>query len=431
MSVFIATPTFIQPTTAYAFSLANTTAELVKANINYQLGIPDDVKNVDDGRNLLVEKAREGNCTHLFFVDSDQFWSSRDLMKILEWGCKGYSIVAGIYPFKSAVEGYPAGRILEMYENGLMSVSFAPTGFMLIDMKVFDALDEAASEGIIKIPKSGDRPHYFMRTWNDNTYDGGDVTFCRRAIKAGFKVILDPTITVGHVGFHRFQGNFAEYLAEDDANLHRHVGESRDRNRSVTENTPTREPIFADREGLVSLLKAPRVDDTDSWVTDVLKAYGNQPWAATSNLVNKVVQWAGVGRVIEAGCGATTLAMAASGIRVVAYEEHREWAEAVYKIAEDAGIEQNIDIVVSPIDAETKWYNAPDINNHLRAADLLLIDGPRRRADVDRSFPIKRLHEIKHSLLFAYDDIGSITGVSEVNVSPAEEFQHPFCYGRV
>lgn len=432
MSVFIATPTFIQPTTAYTFSLANTVAELVKANINFQLGIPDDVKNVDDGRNLLVKHAREGNCTHILFVDSDQFWSSRDILRLLERASDGHEIVAGIYPFKSPAEGYPAGRILAAYEDGLLSVSFAPTGFMLIDLSVFDRLDALIADGSLDIPKTAGNPHYFMRTFNENTYDGGDVTFCRRAIKAGYKVLIDPDINVGHVGFHRFKGNFAEFLAASDENLDLHLDKSKDRNRTVASAAPEAgAPDFDDREALISLLKSPMVYEVGDWIEDVLAAYGNRPWASTSNLLKTLAEWFGGPIAVEAGCGATTLIMAAIGIKVIAYEEHAEWAKAVYQIAEEAGIEDNIEIFVAPIDPKTKWYTSPVIDEHLRKADMLLIDGPKRRDEVDRSYPIRRCKQLRLSPRFIYDDIDSLTGVTTCHVSPADGAQHPFCYGVV
>ena len=360
ISVFIATPTFVQPTTAYTFSLANTTAELVRRNINFQLGIPDDVKNVDDGRNMLVEKAREGNCTHLLFIDGDQRWMTNDVVKLLSHS--DHPIVAGAYRFKHESEGYPVGRILGVTDDELFSMSFMPTGFMLIRLDVFDELDNHPE---LNIPAVGTRKHYFMRGWNDNTYDGGDVMFCRRAIKAGFKVLADPSITIGHIGYAHFDGSLADYLNTPEG-MAAHTAETKDKNISASVGITRELPAFE----------------------QLADAYGNKPWAAPPLFLKHAYEAAKAlpkgSRILECGSGLTTLVLAMSGHRVVALKEHGDWAEKTDALLKQHGLDAEINVC----DVAGDWFKCKDAVKGL-GVDMLVIDGPRRRPEVDRLWPVK------------------------------------------
>ena len=441
VAVFIATPTFHAPFTAYTWSLARTTAELTRRGIPFQIGIPDDVKNVDDGRNDLVREFRAGNCTDILFIDSDEKWEPNDVIRILGWN---EDVVCGAYPFKSDGGGYPIGRILNADEaTGLLEVSYAPTGFMRIRRKVFDILEAG-------LPKSGGTPFFFMRKFNQNTYDGGDVNFCRRWIAAGGKVKVDPDLRIEHVGFKRWGGRFSDYLAKPE-NLAKHTAPDRDKNQTVTgaavtganadgaaeganngsadyPGTPLGSPatVSAAVRRLANLEGA----NFDDFVA-LANTYGNRPWAATPEFLHAMWLMAmnlpSDAVILECGSGLSTLILAATGRRVVAMEEHQEWAVKTDALLRESGLDA--EIKVARMNGE--WYNAKAAVANL-GASMVVIDGPRRRKGISRTWPIMggvELGIVRPDAAVIMDDVGEVSGGGEWVCTSMGA--HPFAVGRL
>jgi hypothetical protein len=51
---------------------------------------------------------------------------------------------------------------------------------------------------------------FFDFELKDGHYVGEDYLFCDRAREQGFEVWIDPTIKLGHMGVHEFEGSFGE-----------------------------------------------------------------------------------------------------------------------------------------------------------------------------------------------------------------------------
>ena len=420
VGVFIATPTFQAPVTAYTWSLARTTAELVRRGIPFQLGIPDDVKNVDDGRNDLVRQFRAGNCTDILFIDADERWEPNDVVRILGWN---EDVVCGAYPFKADSGGFPVGRILHAdEETGLLEMSYAPTGFMRIRRRVFDALESS-------VPNCAGTPFFFKRKFNDNTNDGGDVTFCRRWIEAGGKVKVDPEIRIEHLGIKRWGGTFADYLANPD-NRARHLDAGHDKNITVAEgDNPATAPDGDIDDAIRVFLGIQKPDLAD--FTALANTYGNQPWAATPEFLLTAWMMAqnlpAEATILECGSGLSTIVLAATGHRVVALEEQGEWAERVDMLLRGAGLDA--DIKVARINGE--WYDAKDALAGLDAS-MVVIDGPRRRDGIRRMWPVTqgvRIGAVRANAAAIVDDMGSVSGGG--TWEPANIGAHPFVIGRL
>lgn len=131
-------------------------------------------------RENLVKKALELKCTHLLFVDTDMVFDKDALNKLIK---HKKDIVGVTYNTRKL----PSERILwTKGEGDFYEAEAVPTGFMLIDLKVFK-----------KLP----HPWFFWEVDTmGNPVTGEDYWFCRLAREHGFKVWVDLSIKVLHCG---------------------------------------------------------------------------------------------------------------------------------------------------------------------------------------------------------------------------------------
>lgn len=387
-SVYIATPAYESVKAGYALSLANTVAELTRQGIPYSLNIMFGNCHVDDGRNECVRDFLENtDCTDLVFIDADLMWNPSEFLKLIAH--KTGDIVAGAYRYKSNSGEYPIGKILGGQEgrNGkrpLVAVSYAPTGFMRIPRGVFEKLSpNYAAKG-----KLNPSRRFFERRYTERTYDGGDVTFCRKWIAAGGQVLVDPDLTLGHTGEQTWKGNFKQYLGNEE-NALKHTLDHKDPVPDYKADIHTQYREFIEGGGR----------ETEDFVR-LANAWGNKPWAATAALVEAAWRMADAlpddAVILDCGSGLTTLVLAATGRKVVCIEENGEWAEKVDRLLTENGLD--VDIKVAPVNCE--WY---DCKEHIKdfRADMAVIDGPRRTFDGQMRKGLSRLWPLKNGIVKA------------------------------
>lgn len=172
-------------------------------------------------RNLLVQKFLASKATDLLFIDADMGFEAEGVLNILKFDRE---IVAGVYPFKTDEEGYPARIICNADKTpkvdpvtGLIEMDGCATGFMRIQRKVFEELSE---KGIPKTVQEYDKD---MKPCNSylNFFDceqvgdrwwGEDYNFCRKWTEIGGKIWCYPNINFSHVGTKAWLGNYHEFL---------------------------------------------------------------------------------------------------------------------------------------------------------------------------------------------------------------------------
>lgn len=176
---------------------------------------------VDLARNKLVE---ELNKDWLFFMDSDQIFAPDTLKRLLSWGM---DIVAGCV-FKRTEEPIPMfykyvysqdkghyyqsmtmevgeylAKNLELLKDakqaivlppyGLLEIDGCSAGCLLINKRVFDALE---------------KPYFKC---DEGMKVGEDFYFCRKAQEAGFKIYGDPSVLCGH--FCEYERGHKHFMA--------------------------------------------------------------------------------------------------------------------------------------------------------------------------------------------------------------------------
>ena len=150
-------------------------------------------------RTFLVSAAWSWDATHILWVDSDMAFPSDTIQQLLN---RNEPIVAANYvhrqlPTKPTAfvegENYIGKLFTKEDSTGLVEVKQVGMGLMLVDMRVFDALE-------LPFFMFEPVPPYF------NDFIGEDYFFCRKAREAGFKIYVDQDLSkkVEHIGEMHF-----------------------------------------------------------------------------------------------------------------------------------------------------------------------------------------------------------------------------------
>jgi len=129
---------------------------------------------IHTNRNQMIEQAKREGCSHLLFVDTDVIFGPDAINKVI---AADKDVVGGRYNKRT----FPIVSTVPQDIKELAQVPFVPTGFLLINMEVFE-----------KIPS----PWFGF----DEETDSDDHYFCKKAIDAGYAIWCDPTIQIGHLG---------------------------------------------------------------------------------------------------------------------------------------------------------------------------------------------------------------------------------------
>ncbi len=160
---------------------------------------------VDLARSTLATLAMRDGFKETFWIDSDQAFNPDDVEKIR---ARGLPFTVGLYVTKGPKrfackfrEG--SGRVTFGVGGGLLEIEYAGMGFTHIRAEVYEAIAKGLPvckggyEGQTVIPYF--RPQ-IVPEGDGECYLSEDFSFCNRAKQAGFKVMADTTIKVGHIG---------------------------------------------------------------------------------------------------------------------------------------------------------------------------------------------------------------------------------------
>ena len=198
-SFFFATPCHSNITVQYCRSALALTKELVQAGIEHEWAIHQGCSIISIARNLLVQKFLDGKCNYLFWIDSDIRFEPDDFAKIYRLDADIGVGAASTRAEKRLINMWKGGKRLASLEalSGPIEVDYAGTGFMAVKREVIEVLSQSCGAFMA----NDDRvPALYMTPIHDGEFEGEDHFFCRIAREAGFKIVLDPSVRVGHVG---------------------------------------------------------------------------------------------------------------------------------------------------------------------------------------------------------------------------------------
>ena len=148
-------------------------------------------------RNDMARNALRDGCTHLLMMDTDQVYHDKDLVRRL-LGHKLDIVGAKVHrrwpPFEPIANRWDGDKVShvpdsEMEKGGLVQCDATGTGCILIRTSVFLDLEEPYFEF-----KYNERGEVIM---------GEDISFCKAAGEAGYKIFVDCDAKIGHLAqFH-------------------------------------------------------------------------------------------------------------------------------------------------------------------------------------------------------------------------------------
>jgi len=153
-----------------------------------------DKQRAADARNILVESARSLNCTHILIIDADHIIPEH-MLECLSLN-EDAAIVSGLVtkrkpPFSQVGfvwkdDGYCPIDVPLDGQSYLVDIP--AMGCTLIDMEVFDNLSEPFFFDSVAVKSNGEA--YNKRS---------DANFFEKAKKAGYKMIVDSRVLIGHL----------------------------------------------------------------------------------------------------------------------------------------------------------------------------------------------------------------------------------------
>lgn len=191
-------------TAAHFNSCLKLKAELMTTGLDHGWLVGTNESLVTRARNEMTLGFLKSEFSHQMWLDADIEFTPDDVAKV--WNMDA-DIGVGVYamkrPDKQWFAAWKDGALvkdLDQYD-GPIDVDYAGTGFMLIKREVIETLAKTAEtyEG-----PDGRVPALYMTPIHNDGFESEDYHFCRKAREAGFKVMMDPSVRLGHYGQYRY-----------------------------------------------------------------------------------------------------------------------------------------------------------------------------------------------------------------------------------
>lgn len=180
-------------------SCMNLKEELTRAGVAHDWLIGWNESLVHRARNEMTATFLKSDHSHMMWLDADIVFAPEDVARL--WNHQA-DIAVGFYAMKrlgNPIAAWRGGKLVDLKDCPAepFEVDFAGTGFMLIRREVIEHLVAKAQqyEG-----PNGVVPLLYDTLVHGGIFESEDYNFCRKAREAGFKIIGDPSIKLGHIG---------------------------------------------------------------------------------------------------------------------------------------------------------------------------------------------------------------------------------------
>lgn len=212
MKIAICTPYHGDVTAEYAYSLAKLIARTAQTRIEFNGEVLFPTFEVfmrtssllPQLRNMLVQDAMDWGANYLLWIDSDHKFADNALLRLLSLNLPvvGTNYPRRLPPHLPTAAGLDGQHLFTSEEaanaDEVVPVASMGLGFCLIDMTVFDRLEQhAKADG-----RAGFWPLFAVEMTGDGTtVVGEDVYFFRQLRDAGILIHVDQSLswTIGHV----------------------------------------------------------------------------------------------------------------------------------------------------------------------------------------------------------------------------------------
>jgi hypothetical protein len=203
-SILFCTPCYGGMVTAQHFqSCMNLKEELTKLGVAHDWLIGWNESLITRARNEMTATFLGSEHSHMMWIDADIDFSPDDVAKL--WNL-GVEIAVGAYSMKRAdmpLSAWRNGKLIKLEEcpREPFEVCYAGTGFMLLARTAIEKL--AAHSESYEGPH-GRVPAIYLTPIHNDGFESEDYHMCRRWREIGGKIIVDPSIKLGHWGQSRY-----------------------------------------------------------------------------------------------------------------------------------------------------------------------------------------------------------------------------------
>lgn len=161
---------------------------------------------IDLARSIMASQALQDGFTETFWIDSDVVFEADDVDALRD---RRLPFVAGLYP-KKGKQGFACqfkdpGKATFGLGGGILEMTYVGMGFTYIRAEVYETI-----KNLLRLPECGGNydptrliTPYFIPTiiaeGEGHCYLSEDYSFCYRASQAGYKIMADTTIRLGHI----------------------------------------------------------------------------------------------------------------------------------------------------------------------------------------------------------------------------------------
>lgn len=193
--ILIAVPCMDSVPAQFAHSLATLTSygvEDTKVSIWFNLG-----SLIYTSRDQIAKKALLDEADLVMWFDSDMVFNPDTLIRMLKFIDEGHDFVTGIYYRRTHPFSPVAFKTMDLNEDG---TAFEWTEFDEIPSEPFEV--GACGFGCVLMKSEIFVSVFgkFGQMFTPIANCGEDIAFCWRARQCGYKIIADPSISLGHVG---------------------------------------------------------------------------------------------------------------------------------------------------------------------------------------------------------------------------------------
>ena len=166
-------------------------------------------------RDEVVESFLSTSMQRLFWIDSDIVWEPEDFMRLLALSQKR-DIVCASYPAKkdeilTFYIRYDTTKPLETDDCGLVEIKGAGLGFTVISRSAIEKV-VANSETVYDEITKRFLPSVFQVGRIGRNRRGEDMSFFEKLTDLGYKINLDPSIRLGHIGDKTYYGRVMDAM---------------------------------------------------------------------------------------------------------------------------------------------------------------------------------------------------------------------------
>lgn len=217
VSVFIGIPAYGPFPALTVSAIANTLLACGQAGVDAQLCI-EQRGIVTMARDQVLDSFLRSGKQKLFWIDSDMVWEPDSFLRLVALSTTR-DVVCAAYPSKKdgetefQVSGTGKAETPDPY--GIFEISGLGLGFTIVDRSVCEAVAGTAPLATDEISGRTMAAVFRVDVVNGRRR-GEDIAFFADIRGHGYKVWLDPTIRLGHVGTKCWTGRMLDYQERTD-----------------------------------------------------------------------------------------------------------------------------------------------------------------------------------------------------------------------